>query len=98
MQRRARSMAFAAGVWAFPGGGVDPADESDGGSELQIARRAAQREILEATGLRLSTERLLLASRSVTPHCYRRRYDSWFFCVSARSGEEPVDACGAARR
>ncbi|HLR96652.1 MAG TPA: MBL fold metallo-hydrolase [Jiangellaceae bacterium] len=96
MQRRARSMAFAAGVWAFPGGGVDPADESDGGSELQIARRAAQREILEETGLRLSTERLLLWSRWVTPQFYRRRYDTWFFFVSARSGEEPVDTSGEA--
>jgi 8-oxo-dGTP pyrophosphatase MutT (NUDIX family) len=56
MMERTRSMAFAAGALVFPGGRIDPDDETlaeriDPGLEYGAARIAAIRETIEETGL-----------------------------------------------
>lgn len=103
MMHRANSMAFAAGAWAFPGGGVDgrdaaadqlepsspkPLPRRDPGDEL---RRCAVREVAEETGLLLDGGALVPWARWVTPQEYPRRYDTWFFLADA-AGSEPRNA------
>lgn len=98
VQLRAISMAFAGGVYAFPGGGVDAIDEGEGLGELEVARRAGVRELAEETGLDVAAHRLLPWARWVTPRFYRRRYDTWFFLTVLDDDEEPQDVSGEADR
>lgn len=85
--RRASSLAFHGGAWVFPGGRVDPADDSDG-DELATARRAAVREAREEAGLVLAPESLVPFSHWTTPPGRARRFATWFFAVRL---ETPLD-------
>ncbi|NUR74126.1 MAG: NUDIX hydrolase [Hamadaea sp.] len=78
LMRRPVKMVFG-GRWVFPGGSADPADAEPGGSELQIAARAALREVTEETGLVVEPTELLPWSRWVTPVFEPRRFDTYFF-------------------
>ncbi|MGB3763143.1 MAG: NUDIX hydrolase [Ornithinimicrobium sp.] len=59
MQQRVPSMAFAAGMWVYPGGSVDPSDTVDlpdgadnvRGKVVDILRRAVVREVFEECGV-----------------------------------------------
>ncbi|MGB3594155.1 MAG: NUDIX hydrolase, partial [Ornithinimicrobium sp.] len=59
MQERVSSMAFAPGMWVYPGGSVDPSDTADlpegardgRGDEMEIPRRAGVREVFEECGI-----------------------------------------------
>lgn len=107
--RRAASMAFASGVYAFPGGAVDPADYDGGplagGWPDRIGRpepgasavvRAALREVAEETGVRLAAADLVPWTRWVTPEFEPRRYDTHFFLAALPAGQEPADVSGEA--
>ncbi|HZE41593.1 MAG TPA: NUDIX hydrolase [Stackebrandtia sp.] len=86
MLRRMRSMAFAGGLYAFPGGRMDPSD-------IDVLS-AAVREVQEETGLRLSE--LHAWSRWVTPEFEPRRYDTWFYVARAPEDADPRDISGEA--
>lgn len=86
MLRRAASMVFAAGMYAFPGGRVDPSD-------IDVLS-AAVREVREETGLRLNE--LHAWSRWVTPEFEPRRYDTWFYVARVPEGAQPADVSGEA--
>ncbi|MGH8792323.1 MAG: NUDIX hydrolase [Stackebrandtia sp.] len=86
MMRRKRSMVFAGGLYAFPGGGVGPEDID--------VQSAAVREAAEETGLRLTE--LYAWSRWVTPEFEPRRYDTWFYVARQPDGVEPRDVSGEA--
>lgn len=110
--RRKASMAFASGMYAFPGGSVDPDDyrgESLSGpdwasrlgrpeSEAQAVVRAAVREVAEETGVRLPAAALLPWTRWVTPEFEPRRYDTYFFVVGLPDGQRADDISGEADR
>lgn len=88
MLRRDARLAFAGGMWVFPGGRVEDADTHadtrDGlGHELAAARRAAVRETAEEAGLVLPADRLVPLSHWVPPPQTPRRYATWFFLAPA---------------
>jgi 8-oxo-dGTP pyrophosphatase MutT (NUDIX family) len=110
MQRRARGMAFASGMYAFPGGSVDPADQGPalGGdwaprlgrspAEAAAVVRAAVREVEEETGVRLAVADLVPWTRWITPEFEPRRYDTSFFLAALPDGQEPAGLSGEADR
>jgi 8-oxo-dGTP pyrophosphatase MutT (NUDIX family) len=109
--RRAASMAFASGMYAFPGGAVDP-DDLDGAAlppywserlgrpqqEAQAVVRAAVRELAEETGVRLGTADLHPWTRWITPEFEPRRYDTYFFVAGLPDGQDTADISGEADR
>jgi 8-oxo-dGTP pyrophosphatase MutT (NUDIX family) len=109
--RRRTTMVFG-GVYAFPGGGVDPSDRlpvSTPEVRADRARRlglppdeaaavlaAAVREVHEETTVRLEEDRLLPWARWITPEFEPRRFDTWFFVAPLPPGEEAHDISGEA--
>lgn len=104
--QRVAGMAFAGGMTAFPGGGVDPADaarEAGAGATRNAAERfgiaaadaaavlaAAVRELLEETGVRLGVEALHPLARWITPEGQPRRYDTYFFLAACPASAAPT--------
>ncbi|HEX2903392.1 MAG TPA: NUDIX hydrolase [Jatrophihabitans sp.] len=100
LMRRVPKMAFAPGFSVFPGGGVDPADAA--GPELPevaarfsidpalagVIVRAALREIIEETGVRLAPADLRPWARWITPEAETRRYDTYFFAAALPDGQD----------
>lgn len=111
-QRRSATMAFAAGMYAFPGGSVSSVDaEPPYGSDpdpvvaqqlglpaesARVVLRAAVREVAEETGVRLETAQLAPWARWLTPEFEPRRFDTFFFLAVLPAGEQPADAEGEA--
>lgn len=88
LQRRARSMAFAGGMYAFPGGAVEPGEDAVG---------AALRELHEETGVTLAgPERLAAWSHWITPVFEQRRYDTRFYVALLPAGQQACDVSGEA--
>lgn len=109
--RRAASMAFASGMYAFPGGAVDPGDyegealapgwaERLGRPEVeaQAVVRAAVRELAEETRVRVDAGDLVPWTRWITPEFEPRRYDTYFFVAAVPDGQDPADVSGEADR
>ena len=71
------------GLWVFPGGKVDAADQRAGAVPADDARRAAVREAAEEAGLALDPRALAEISRWITPEIAPRRFDTWFFAAPA---------------
>ncbi len=109
VHRRVVAMVFG-GMYAFPGGGVDPADRPDGlradwstrlgvpPAEAAAVVAAAIREVEEETGVRLAEELLLPWSRWITPEFEPRRFDTWFFVALLPAGQQARDISGEADR
>ncbi|GAB7003537.1 hypothetical protein JCM18899A_10080 [Nocardioides sp. AN3] len=96
---RHRGMAFAGGMVAFPGGGVEPTDAADlppdwpdrlGASPAEAAAvvGAALREVEEETGVVLGLDDLGLWDAWTTPEFEPRRYRTWFFVARMPAGQE----------
>ncbi|MEO7007493.1 MAG: NUDIX hydrolase [Terrimesophilobacter sp.] len=81
-----------AGAWVFPGGSVDPEDwpvrhpNAQPDEEL-AARNAAVREVREETGLEVSRDDLVVASRWIPPASAPRKFRTWFYLAPAPAGE-----------
>jgi 8-oxo-dGTP pyrophosphatase MutT (NUDIX family) len=86
--RRAATMAFASGMYAFPGGSVEPSDAS--------VPAAAVREVREETGVRLGEDALVPWARWITPEFEPRRYDTHFFLARMPADQRVADAFGEA--
>ena len=106
--RRAATMAFASGMYAFPGGSVDPQDATGlstvdlsgrlglAPDEARAVVRAALREVAEEAGLALPAEALIPWARWVTPEFEARRYDTYFFVAVMPPGQEASNISGEA--
>lgn len=90
---RAEGLSAFGGLWAFPGGKVEPADRlgESGGDPFLSFRRAAVREVREETGLVLSAADLVPLSRWITPVHMPRRFDTWFFAARSVTTAATVD-------
>jgi 8-oxo-dGTP pyrophosphatase MutT (NUDIX family) len=97
---RHRGMAFAGGMVAFPGGGVEARDAAEIpadwparlGASPAVASAvvgAALREVEEETGVVLRVEDLGLWDAWTTPEFEPRRYRTWFFVAALPAGQEP---------
>jgi 8-oxo-dGTP pyrophosphatase MutT (NUDIX family) len=86
--RRAATMAFASGMYAFPGGSVEPSDPG--------VPEAAVREVLEETGVLLTVDTLVPWSRWITPEFEPRRFDAYFFLAVLPPGQRARTVGGEA--
>jgi 8-oxo-dGTP pyrophosphatase MutT (NUDIX family) len=93
LMRRPTRMVFG-GRWVFPGGSADPEDAADGGSELEVAARAAVREVREETGLIVGLDDLIPWTRWITPEFEPRRFDTYFFIGLVGADVDAVDVNG----
>jgi 8-oxo-dGTP pyrophosphatase MutT (NUDIX family) len=92
MLRRNSKLAFAGGMWVFPGGRVDDDDRSaDDADELAAARRAAAREAQEEAGLIVDPEGLITFSHWEPPAIAPKRFSTWFFMAAAPEGAIEID-------
>lgn len=91
MLRRDGNLAFAGGMWVFPGGRVDDADRE--GVELPEAEvRAAVRETREEAGLTIESASLVRLSRWTPPQRpVSRRFSTAFFVAPAPRGAVTID-------
>ena len=89
--RRNKALVFAAGLWVFPGGSLDPEDlEAAGGNAEQASRIAAAREAFEESGLRPQLEQMVLLSHWTTPVIQPRRFSTWFYAAPLAADDEVV--------
>ncbi len=93
LMRRPMTMAFAPGMYVFPGGAVDVADERESldvahpsafGSSLVVA---AIRETYEECGVKLDATTLVPWTHWVTPEIESRRFDTRFFAAKLPAGQ-----------
>lgn len=91
MVRRNASLAFAGGMWVWPGGRVDPEDRVGATDELAAARRAAVREAKEEAGLDVDADALVVYSHWTPPPVVAKRFSTWFFCAAAPAGRVVID-------
>jgi 8-oxo-dGTP pyrophosphatase MutT (NUDIX family) len=93
MLRRNSKLAFAGGMWVFPGGRVDPEDRTGVADDdaLGAARRAAVREALEEAGLAIAEAELVPFSHWTPPDIAPKRFLTWFFVAGAFAGDVSID-------
>jgi 8-oxo-dGTP pyrophosphatase MutT (NUDIX family) len=93
MVQRSSSLAFAGGMWVFPGGRVDPEDRDPSRPDdaLAAARRAGAREVGEEAGLSVDPATLVPFSHWTPPPGAPKRFATWFFVVPAPAGTVTVD-------
>jgi 8-oxo-dGTP pyrophosphatase MutT (NUDIX family) len=85
--RRSPEASFMPGVWVFPGGTVDAADE---GNEEAAHRACAIRELHEEAGIELASDAGLLPwSRWITPEIVPVRFDTRFYVALAPAHSPP---------
>ncbi|MFM8848257.1 MAG: NUDIX hydrolase [Actinomycetota bacterium] len=86
--RRSDVGAFA-GMWVFPGGRVDDAD--DGNDDFARAKSAAIREAAEEVSARVDPSGLAPWSHWTPPLTAPVRFTTWFFVTAHDSGEIAID-------
>jgi 8-oxo-dGTP pyrophosphatase MutT (NUDIX family) len=94
---RNSKLAFAGGMWVFPGGRVDPGDRMTAeppdpvGDVVEAARKAAVREAAEEAGLSVAPETLTVYAHWSPPKIAPKRFATWFFVAPAPPGDVVVD-------
>jgi 8-oxo-dGTP pyrophosphatase MutT (NUDIX family) len=95
--RRDSRLAFAGGMWVFPGGRVDAEDFPSGAPSddpealFAAARTAAVREAKEEADLDVDVEGLVWFAHWTPPAGEVRRFATWFFLAGAPEGIVVVD-------
>lgn len=88
--KRNKALAFAGGLWVFPGGKIEDQELEDSASELEAAKLAAVRETKEEANLKVNPENLIFFRHWTTPVVEPRRYATWFFFGVLESAETEV--------
>ncbi|MEO8107961.1 MAG: NUDIX domain-containing protein [Actinomycetes bacterium] len=110
LQQRAMTLAFAAGMYAFPGGRVDEDEDisavthdvsaevmvwgDDDSSVVRAHLAAAARETWEESGVRLNPAALTPWARWVTPPGDTRRFDARFYLATCPPDQRPAPLTG----
>jgi 8-oxo-dGTP pyrophosphatase MutT (NUDIX family) len=90
MLRRDSKLAFAGGMWVFPGGRVDPGDYGDDPEDLDTAsRNAAVRESFEESGLVVTADVMVPFAHWTPPPEAPKRFSTQFFVAPAPEGVGP---------
>lgn len=87
LHRHAR-MRFAASMAVFPGGGLDPVDQTAADPLLACAIR----ETREETGVELAADALVPWAHWITPEQQPIRYDTTFYLAALPAGQTAQDA------
>ena len=88
--KRNKSLAFAGGLWVFPGGKIDPEDLAQSQDELGAAQLAGVRELKEEVNLDLDPDQLFFFRHWTTPVVEPRRYATYFFFGASDSDTTDV--------
>ena len=88
LQRTPRKPGDRRAPWVFPGGKVEAVDRSSEDDPVATGRRAAVREVLEESGLKIDPETLLPISRWITPEISPKRFDTLFFLTQLEDRQE----------
>ncbi len=86
---RSRKSRFMPGHLAFPGGGMDSADEP---AKPGAFERCVSRELMEETGLSIEVDRWLAAGERVTPPMFPIRFRTLFFVARSEDHVDPRPA------
>lgn len=91
--KRNKALKFAAGLWVFPGGKIEPDEIKQSKDDIAAAKLAAVRETKEEADIDIDINNLLLFSHWTTPAIEPRRYATWFFFadVSGRDLTVQID-------
>ena len=82
------------GMWAFPGGRIDPEDYPANGDLEVAARNAAVRETREEANLEMDADQFVPFAHWTPPPTTPRRYATWFYACAARKEHETVEVDG----
>ncbi|MFK8008612.1 MAG: NUDIX domain-containing protein [Saprospiraceae bacterium] len=88
--KRNKALAFAAGLWVFPGGKIELDEIEQSENDLEAAKIAAVRETKEEANLDVAQEELIFFSHWTTPVIEPRRYATWFFFGEIKEEESEV--------
>lgn len=93
MVKRDSKLAFAGGMWVFPGGRVDPDDYAPDapGDVDRASRHAAVREAQEEAGLVVDETTLVRLSHWLPPPQTPKRFATWFYLAPAPEGTVVID-------
>ena len=91
--KRNKALAFAAGLWVFPGGKIEPEEIEKSENDLEAAKIAAVRETKEEADLDIQIDSLVFFSHWTTPVIEPRRYSTWFFFggINEKSSKVTID-------
>jgi len=88
--RRNKALAFAGGLWVFPGGKIEAEEEEQSPDELTAAKVAAVRETKEEANLDIEIHQLEFYRHWTTPEVEPRRYATYFFYASTSASLNEV--------
>ena len=88
--KRNKALAFAGGLWVFPGGKIELDEMEQSEDELSAAKLAAVRETKEETDLDIEEDSLIFYRHWTTPVVEPRRYATYFFFADANSNKAEV--------
>ena len=89
--KRNKALKFAAGLWVFPGGKIEPAEIETGSDELEAAKLAAVRETMEEAAVKIGIDDLVFFSHWTTPELEPRRYSTYFFFADVNGRDITVE-------
>lgn len=83
--KRNKALAFAAGLWVFPGGKIESFEIEKSENELEAASLAAIRETMEEADIEIDSNDLVFFSHWTTPEIQPRRFAAWFFFANVNN-------------
>lgn len=89
--KRNNALLFAAGMWVFPGGSIEPQDFDLSNGDIDDASRiAASRETYEESGLHIGKGEMVFLSHWITPATEQKRFSTRIYFAPIKSGQDVI--------